>query len=43
MNEEVRKYMSELGKKGAASKTPEQRKAAAIKGWKTKKGKTDGS
>lgn len=34
---EVSKYMSELGKKGAAAKTPEQRKAAVIKGWETRK------
>lgn len=37
MDAEIRKYMSEIGKKGAAAKTPEQKSAAAKKGWETKK------
>jgi hypothetical protein len=39
MNEEIRKYMSELGKKSAARLTPKQRKARAKKAansrWKS--------
>lgn len=39
LEESIRKYMSELGKKGAKAKTPEQRRAAVIKGWETKRAK----